>query len=417
MAALVKVTDLPSGIRLVTGQEFGVPRSHDAPGSPQVLVSRARLLTRRLPRNAFPWVDLARAYANAGLIAKSLRAMDVAVALQPTNRFVLRSASRLFIHAEDPERAFQLLRRSTLLRSDPWIASAEISTARIVKKSPGNIKNARSIAADSNLSTRSRSELNSAMGTLELFSGTAKPARRCFEASLADPTENSVAQAEWASRRLNGLDDPLKVAIERVPNSHEAQAGAHFRNAEFELSLAASLAWLEDQSFSARPAVNASFIAAEILGDFQLAIEVCERGLVANPRDVELSNNLAYALASGGRLQEAASVLDAMNLNPVDEEDRIALTATRGLVAFRLGNADRGKSFYATALNAARRKGLKRYMVLCALHWLHEEIRLGGAATPELLDIASSESEDIEHPEIPVVRRRLDSESQIADHG
>ena len=53
------------------------------------------------------------------------------------------------------------------------------------------------------------SELISELATLDLQSGRDKRSRQLFVRALVDPTENSLAQAEWALQK-----DPRVIAAE-----------------------------------------------------------------------------------------------------------------------------------------------------------------------------------------------------------
>ena len=70
------------------------------------------------------------------------------------------------------------------------------------------------------------SELASAVATLELSSGNYRKGRKLFGLALQQPTENSVAQARWAS----GLDSGILIAWEHLndPLSIEARAWSFY---------------------------------------------------------------------------------------------------------------------------------------------------------------------------------------------
>jgi Flp pilus assembly protein TadD len=70
-------------------------------------------------------------------------------------------------------------------------------------------------------------------------------------------------------------------------------------------ALVATRRWFEDEPFSARPAMLGSAIAASAMDDFFEAASIARRGLVSNPDDPGLINNLAFALACDGNLLEA----------------------------------------------------------------------------------------------------------------
>jgi len=95
---------------------------------------------KRLVRNPFPYIELARIYSIIGLKEQALKNIQIAVALAPTNRYVVRSYVRLMTHYDETNKALQVLRKNGML-DDPWILSSEIAlttlnggVSRFVKK-------------------------------------------------------------------------------------------------------------------------------------------------------------------------------------------------------------------------------------------------------------------------------------------
>jgi hypothetical protein len=72
----------------------------------------------------------------------------------------------------------------------------------------------------------------------------------------ACPNENSVAQAEWANRKIGGLNiDKESLA---VPRTFEASAHLNLVAGEWNYAIADVVKWLSDQPFSKSPAVFTS---------------------------------------------------------------------------------------------------------------------------------------------------------------
>ena len=59
--------------------------------------------------NPIVWVELARLYIMHDQVEKAERALLTALHLAPDNRFVLRSATRFFIHTDQFEKNFMNL--------------------------------------------------------------------------------------------------------------------------------------------------------------------------------------------------------------------------------------------------------------------------------------------------------------------
>ncbi|WP_219928149.1 tetratricopeptide repeat protein, partial [Arthrobacter sp. HMWF013] len=108
-------------------------------------VARIRKTLNEQPRNAVARVDLALAHAILGNAAKAERQINAALALAPDNRFVLRSASRFFVHVDEPDQAHWILSQSSRTIEDPWLLSAHLSTAQLAFGKADNSRVAREL--------------------------------------------------------------------------------------------------------------------------------------------------------------------------------------------------------------------------------------------------------------------------------
>lgn len=301
------------------------------------------------PRNALRWSSLARLYASIGQEDQAQQAMGVALNLAPTNRFILRSAARLSLHRNDPERAHRLVLDPARRQGDPWLVAAEIALAPLAGRTSRLIKLGRQITDSGHFSPRHTTELASALATEEL-SGSIRRARRLFGQALEAPTENTIAQVEWASRHARGLEfDP--EFLER-PDTYEARAWASAFKGDWEPALVDAWHWLSVQPFASAPAAFGSHQATlgEAYGEgtaFALA------GLLANPDDVTLLNNLAYCLINLDRLDEAEDFLKNVHRWQMDDDEASVLEATRGLLAYRRGDRETGRRLYAKTITNA----------------------------------------------------------------
>jgi tetratricopeptide (TPR) repeat protein len=341
-------------------------------------------LRRRLQddaRNSLGWADLSRLYTTIGLTVRALESMQLAIYLAPSDRFVLRSAARLFVHLDDAERAHDLLRRNRRATEDPWIAAAEIAIAPIVGRTSKLFKPARLML--SKFEPFQVTELASAIGTLESVHGNRREAKRLFELALKEPNENTVAQAGWIARQSKAIVfDPEYL---KVPRSYEARAWQHYSAHRWHDALSECHRWLEDEPFSSRPAVLGSFITATELDDFQESERLARLGLSANPEDITLLNNLVYALASGGELAEALKTFLKIDQNSLDQNERAVLYATEGVLRFRNGDVLGGRQLYSRAIEFAEHSGDKLRAALVAAFWAKEELRLRTPESEQLL--------------------------------
>jgi hypothetical protein len=298
------------------------------------------------PRNALRWAELSRHYINEGHERQATTAMRIAVNMAPFDRYILRSAVRLWTHLADPEQAARtLVHARSLVITDPWLLASEIATAATTKRPSRNIKRGREMIEASTHSSFALSELASALATIEMQAGAAKRARRLFRSALIDPNENSVAQAEWASGRLAG---DIGLRHEQRELSAEARARRFADDDENDTALDATWDWLNDQPFSTEPASFGSY-RASMCGYFEAGIKFARAGLIPNPSNALLLNNLAFSQANTGALRDACETLAKVR---ADEEGwmRPTLTATRGFVAFRSGEVEKGRNLYRQAI-------------------------------------------------------------------
>lgn len=345
-------------------------------------VSQIKHRLRLIPANAFDWMDIGLLYESLGQRAQAERAVEAANALAPQNRFVLRSSARFWIHRNDFERAHRLLTRASNVRRDPWLLAAEIAAASVAGRISKNLKAARNWASSGQLEPRSASEMASAVATEELQSGGIKVARKLFRVSLENPTENAVAQASWADRRYGGAFS-WQMNLSVSPWSPEAVAVDCLRAEKWDEAITATGAWLMDQPFSVRPALNASFLFTTALNNPRAGIEVCRFGLLANPHDVTLRNNLAFALCLVDRPEEAEVTLRGIGGLLRDEGQDAVLAATRGLVLFRKGQPEVARREYMKAIEFFERSQQPGKALRARLYLALEEVRLGNLAARE----------------------------------
>ena len=372
------VRDLALAVLGITGADADakLTEKDDVPDIKYFSRNRIRYMKKRLkedPRNGLAWVDMARHYAMLGALKHAERAMTIGLKLAPKNRFVLRSAARLFIHLDDGEQAYDLLRKNAATASDPWLRAAEIATAGVIEKTPRKLSATKRILRGSNINPTHVSELASAVATFELKNGSVKSARRLFNLGLQRATENSVAQAEWAARtkKVNGIS--LGPKHFRLPRTFEAKAIGHLEDLDSRKCVQECANWLADEPFSSRPVELSTVISIIGLEDYNYAAEVARRGLVSNPAHFVLRNNLSVALAEGGRIEEAITEFGKNKKLTLDDWQKTTSLATKGLLAFRDRKYKEGRFLYREAANVARRNADVDSEAMVLIHWAREE--------------------------------------------
>lgn len=341
------------------------------------LITRLRSNLRGSPRDPVRWSDLSLAHAITGNREASLRCMQTAVGLASSNRFVLRAATRCFLHWGEPDRAHDVLRKSGTLQADPWLLSAELALASTRNMRPAHISSARRIIDDRNYTYHSTSELATALGQIELDSGSSRNARKFINHSLIEPTENALAQVQWMSRerhfRISGIED-----ID-LPLMYEAKATEKYEEGDWASSLEQAHLWLQDQPFSSRAATHAAH-SASIMGQYNAASDYLLRVLDSNDDDAVLRNNLAYYLLRDGQDPAVArSVLEKIDTGSMPLADRLVVQATTGLLLMREGDVEAGRALYDATIRQSGRKEHVRIRVIAGLNLAIEEWRLGNS--------------------------------------
>ena len=361
--------------------------------------------TRLYCRNSLAWSDLALAYETLGFTQQASRAMAIALQLAPRDRYVLRCASRMYNHHDDYIRAQQVLLESGMAQADPWIMAAEIAAASIVGKTSQFAKKAKTKVEQHAHAPKHLSELASAIATLEMTHGKLKNARRLFEVSLAEPTENAIAQASWAARHATELN--TAILHQEIEHSAEARAWMSMKKGDWEQSLREAERWLLDQPFSSRPAIHGSYIAAVAMMDYSTSCRLCRQGLIANTHSFGLLNNLTYAEAQLGHIDDAEKVFGQIEPEQLDDVQRIVWTATRGLLLYRRGRSENGRGMYRDAMELARKLHDDYRLALAASHLALEELAANDSHAGESAKFAMTISSKLDIPDVKCLSERV----------
>lgn len=316
-------------------------------------LARARQLVHGYPRHSLAWSDLARLYAVLGQDEKAQRAFDIALSLAPSSRFLLRTVARYHVHLDRKDRALRLLRDADATRFDPWLMSAEVAVSQSAGVASKFASRAFKELERGNWSPRSTSELRGSLATLLLSDGVAGKARQAFRESLVDPTENAVAQAQWATDKTSGLVVPANVL--NIPQNFETHALRSQSLGQWQNAVDACWDWANYEPTSSRPMSHGSYVSALAFLDGQMTLKFAERGLEIDPDSAVFMNNKAVGLARMMRLDEAAETLQgALVKKTKSRGQHIFFLATMGLIFFRGGDPESGRQFYERAIELAR---------------------------------------------------------------
>ena len=96
-------------------------------------------------------------------------------------------------------------------------------------------------------------------------------ARKLFHRALIDPTDNSLAQVEWAAPMMTGLS-VAQVDLSK-PFAFEARARHAETTGAWREAAVNGLAWQTDQLFSIDAAMNVSHSLAVGLNDWNRSLD------------------------------------------------------------------------------------------------------------------------------------------------
>lgn len=333
------------------------------------------------------WVDLSRHYISIGNEIKARRAMLIAIGIAPVNRFVLRSAVRLFVHLGEVDYAHSILRKNIKkIKNDPWLLSAEISVASLVGKTSNFIKDGKLVIENKNYTQYSLSELLSALGTLELSYGFNKKGKNLLKKSLITPNDNVVAQASWVNSQIEKIEIDEDI-LNTTPLLHEAKSTIAMQENNWQIAVENLKNWQVDEPFASRPSIHGSFIALSYLDDYSLAEEFSRNGLIVDENNSTLINNLSVSLIHQGKIDEAKQELKKIK-NKINDFQSIGVySATSGLLYYKEGNKFAGKEKYFEAIDIFRNNNIPKQIILLAyICLMKEEIKINNSVDVEIIN-------------------------------
>jgi tetratricopeptide (TPR) repeat protein len=356
-------------------------------------------------RDALAWVELALCQTIAGHIEHAHRSIQVALALEPNSRHVLRSAARFFLHYRDPEHAHAILLRSDAAKFDPWLIATEVTLAELAQRHSSFVRHGASLLDTGGVPPRHLTELAGSIGTAELVTGNRKRARKYFNQSLLDPNANSLAQAEWASPAFGDALIPPSRQFQ-VDDAFEAASFRSYHAGDHGKAIENCKSWADDEPYSIRPFEFSSALASAE-GLYDVALELSLRGLKIRPRVATLSNAAVFSLACKGELDRAEEYLRKIDARTDTPTTTVVAKANRGLIAFRRGNPDLGRGFYREVIAEFSKLG-DTVNANAALYYLARESQLAQTEDAnKILAEAASTWRKAANPRIPTVLLKL----------
>jgi tetratricopeptide (TPR) repeat protein len=351
---------------LVLGEAVDIHEKHS-----RREIARLRRAVADDPDRPFCWSELSRHFLVVGEKKKSARCMHAALKLAKNSVYLKRSAARLFVQTDDVDLSLHLLRSMPNFKSNPWLLAAELATTSLIQRKSKFVDDAHRLLSSGRFPDREVSELAAALGTLELENGSVKRAKSLFKTSLSDPTENSLAQAQWAFERESKIVIPNSAWL--TPEPHEASTLASRQCYEWSEALRTCAAWLADEPFSVRAALMGSYLGFRP-EHTSVGEQFATAGLRCDSSNFMLLNNRAVARTYQGKIDEAYSDV-SMALQCGGAREDAHLIATLGLIAYRSGQPELGRVFYGWSISWFRHLQDRTSILYAILYQLREETR------------------------------------------
>jgi len=316
------------------------------------LIKDVRAKKKLYPLNSLQWCNLGFFYTRLGLIKKAEKSFRIAINLNNSNRYIVRSVARFFLHIGNKEYGHHILTMSPRINYDPNLISAEIAFSELLGKKSKFIDKGIKLKDDDNLTIFEKNELLAQIATLEFAHGKNSKGKILLKECLISPNENSLAQIAFLEKKC--LLDLLPKDHSTVNCQFEALARINFGNLDFKESFENAKNWHKFQPFSINPAMYASYIAAIIFNNYQEAIDIANSIIKIAPNNFLINNNLAFYYARNNDIEKAIKTLKKININELDTHEKAVLSATNGLIAFKSGYIDTAKRGYDGAIQYFR---------------------------------------------------------------
>ncbi len=312
------------------------------------------------------WIDLAYYYEISGQKKQAAKAIRTALYLQPQNIFLIRAIAKYFILENEIDYALSLLNDDNI-KSNPLIISAEISIAEAYNKKSRLLRIGSSLIKNENISNNIENELFATIGTMEFNNGNSKKGKKLITQSLMYPNENVIAQTRYISAKFQKQFD---ISQYNVPNRYETDAWLSYNANNFEKVLEMSEKWFYFQPFTSTSAIMNSYISSLIFQDEKHSVEMAQKALKVSPASFSLQNNLVVALFRQGQTERANEEFEKLKkLKIYIKDDETVLLATSGLVDYRNGKHEIGRSKYKEAVMHFEKNNDHEKLSRCFYYW------------------------------------------------
>ncbi len=360
------------------------------------------------PNDSLTWTDQAINHLEKSNRDDAIKCIERALSINKDVGFIVRNASRIFSLTGDNGRAIKVLKNSEYYEYDPQILSAEISFSEIEERRTKGIDLGHKLIKKETYKNNEKTELASTLGTIEHFKGDHKKSDTLFELSLREPNANSIEQSMWYKKDFNTIKKFNDF------KTNEILTHQHSIKQEYSKALEFALKWRDDEPYSTRPYKLASQLSGVLLGDYSKASEYTINGInsqkeikgdsYSEKENLSNSNDIAYYLLKANKVEEAEEYISPF-FNVISkatkyESHEAALVATFGLLAYKHGNNELGKSLYKKTIKSFTE--IKEFYCLSSafLNYFDEEINFINdldslsSLKKELEDVVNDSSQD-----------------------
>lgn len=352
-------------------------------------IGALRQLSQKNLYNPVVWVEMSRMYLIQGHVEKADKAMRIALSIAPNNKFVLRASTSLYVNIDDSERAIYHLRKSPRTKYDPWLVSAHIAASRVINRYSPLIKNGFTMINSKDFSPLNLTELASSIGTEEYKSGGLKKAKEFFNIALKRPNDNTLAQIEWVSQLDNKFNFNPSKYKKLILNPFEANALDALENEHWNEAVINGAKWFLETPYNVNSARFIVFMLTALFNQHNDAIEFCKAAIRIHPDDHTVVNNLVYCHIIANRTQEIKSYVNKFlktDFSMLSMENKVAYAATLGLLHFRSGRHEEGRSLYKRSIELAQNAKMLVSIALASTNLLREEYYAGIITLENCLD-------------------------------
>ena len=333
-----------------------------------LIIHRLKSILKKFPNDAMTWNDLAFYYATLGEDEKAGKAMTTAFHLSKGNAFIVRSYSRYLVHKQEFDKALWLLKKSSMIKFNPLVASAFLSISELAGKKAERSINGKRIFDSYEGEPAFSSDLAASIGTLEFKNGSVKKAKHYFNLAMRAPSENTLSQYQWLHHKTGfTLSNSINSDLSSIEGSvHELYINGNFKECRNRL-----VELFTFQPFSDGPIADAGYMSLVGLNDPQFVVDISKNRLdnITHMGFGEL-NNLIVANLMLDNLNDVELHIRLLykKVNPENKGSLGIFYATYGLLLFKLKKIESGKEQYEKAIEYFK-KSNNHYSVALAEHY------------------------------------------------